>query len=286
MNRFNKLLAANKDIIVQNIERRRGEKKYCEDDKQAPNAVFNSSPVFVLSTGRCGTELITKAIKRCGSSVVYHKPNPELLFLDRWAYENHREKRSEIRSAFLSARFELVLDSCVRNRRYIETNFRTTFFAYAAKELFPNAKFIHLYRNPYDFIKSATRLGYYNGIFTDMGRIVPVSGRDKKKWKAWSRSHKAAWLWNETNQFIEKFKLTLDPDDFIEISSELLFSSSDEIKKIITFCELPVPNKSVMEKIISKPVNQKKTSDKELQILPDEIRSLIPLSKEYGYEKF
>ena len=88
MRRIKKLIALNAEWITASIERR----KFIHNDKEYwkafPSKVQeDSQPVFVLSTGRCGTELLTNALKLDKAALVHHAPFPELVYLDRWAYE-------------------------------------------------------------------------------------------------------------------------------------------------------------------------------------------------------
>jgi len=144
--------------------------------EELPDRVLNQqAPVFFLSTGRCGTALLTQVFDRLPGVLCHHAPRPELLYAERLAYESCPDQFEAFRTAVLAARFELMADCLVRGRRYVETNYRVTFFAPHLRSLFPRAKFVHLVRHPGDFVTSAVRGRYYLGQYTDIGRIRPVN---------------------------------------------------------------------------------------------------------------
>jgi hypothetical protein len=131
-------------------------------------------PVFVLSTGRTGAALLTELLLLADGVDVHHTPRPELVRVSRRAYEEIGGNLDLFVEVFKTAREELLLQSVRRGRRYVETNNRVTFFAPAAAVEFPDAKFIHLTRDPATFVRSGLRRNWYSGTHHhDIGRIVP-----------------------------------------------------------------------------------------------------------------
>ena len=54
-----------------------------------PNNIFNDSePIFVLSTGRCGTKFLSKLFKIINAGLVYHEPYPKLTYASKFIYDN------------------------------------------------------------------------------------------------------------------------------------------------------------------------------------------------------
>lgn len=241
----------------------------------------DAAPCFVLSTGRCGTELLTKLFELNTGIKTYHQPIPELVYYSNYAYKNYSRKHGELKTAVDTARYELIRDSFILKKKYIETNNRITFFAYQLAELYPKARFIHLIRNPESFIKSGLRRNWYTGRNPhDEGRIE----LNEPEWLQYSNLKKIAWLWNETNQFIEDFKETVSEERTITVFAENLFRKAEESRRIFDFLNLPAPDENKLKKLISKPVNpgSKKIiefSNKDR----DEIKGVIPLAREYGY---
>lgn len=287
--RARKLWRLNVDAIVQNRERRLAQYIGSDSWETFPSAVFKEiSPVFFLSTGRCGTELITRLIRgtRGKSAVVYHSPVPELVYADRLAYELSAFTARELELAFIAARFEKVADAFLRNRVYVETNFRVTFFARAISNVFPKARFVHLYRSPIGFAKSAARLGYYEGRYTDIARIRPLHHPYIDEWYGWSPIERGAWLWNETNSWIEGFKNDVNGVDLMSVKFEELVASPSLAIKMIEFCGLEGPSYKRTRDILKRRVNEKRSAAKMQELAHEDIsriREIAPLAEYYGY---
>lgn len=272
-------------------ERRRFRHRPPEYWNRLPQLVFDESePVFFLSTGRCGTALITRILNRIPGAACFHAPVPELVYSERQAYQEGLEKFDAYRTAIRAARFELIAEYLVREKAYVETNFRITFFAPHLYDLFARSRFVHLVRHPGAFVRSAVRRGYYEGGYTDIGRIRPVDGPAHDPWPEMSAFERAAWLWNETNLFIERFKDTADPDRLLTVRAEDLFADPDAALSIIRHCRLPEPDRRKVRKWIARPVNaQIARSD-----LPpyqdwdeakkDDVRRWATCAERYGYD--
>lgn len=224
-----------------------------------PERVFSSQrPVFFLSTGRCGTALITSVLNQVPGIKCYHKPVPEFTYLQRKAYEEGLSRFKSYKAAVCAARFEYVAECVVRGKVYVETNCRITFFAPHLYELFPHSRFVHLIRHPGRFVRSAVQRKYYKGGFLDIGRIRPIENVAYHSWPSMSSVERAAWLWNETNIFIERFKENCDPARILTIKAEDIFSKPKAIKSIIEYCGGKVPSTIKLSKLIRRPINSQK----------------------------
>jgi hypothetical protein len=231
----------------------------------------DAAPIFVLSTGRVGTKLLTKLFELESNLHIEHEALPELLYPGKIAFESP-EDLSFLKGAFLAGRYEGIRDAKLQGKRYIETNNRLTFFAPAIAELFPNAKFIHLLRHPDSFVSSGIQRNWYSGkTITDEGRIQPPANLAEA-----STPDKIAWLWNETNAFIEAFKANQGKDRTLTVRSEDLFSNVTEAHRILDWLEFNADEKRV-KNVLDTPVN-KSRKKKEKQAYNSE---LVPLSKHY-----
>lgn len=255
-----------------------------------PQSLFeNCEPVFVLSTGRCGTELLTRILLKLPKTACYHAPFPELLNSEKMAYEEGLEKFDSYKTAVRTARFELIMDCMLRGRQYVETNYRITFFAPHLYSLFPKSRFVHLVRSPTSFVRSGLRLGFYQGLHTDIGRITPNNGAAAEKWSSMSSTEKMAWLWNETNEYIERFKANSDPQRILTVKAEDLYSNPETTQRIISFCGRSAPSSKKIAKWIKHRVNVKES---QVAVPPfedwkegqkNEVRRWIKISDQYGY---
>ena len=245
---------------------------HLKDSEVLPEDVLaNAAPVFVLSTGRVGTMLLTRLFDLEKGLHIEHEALPEMLYTGKLAYADPSNIEFT-KGAFMAGRYEAIRDCQLQNLRYVETNNRLTFFAPAMAALFPNAKFIHLLRHPDNFVSSGIQRNWYTGkTITDEGRIAP--GKDLGIER---QQDKIAWLWNATNAFIDDFKAGAGKDRTLTVRSEDLFSNAEEAERILNWLNFKA-DKTSIQKVLNTPVNssrKKKT--------PQEYNTdLTPLVKKY-----
>jgi hypothetical protein len=272
-------------------ERRRYLNRSPEFWRRLPQYIFEESvPVFFLSTGRCGTALVSKILDRIPGVACFHKPTPELVYSERMAYQEGLEKLETYETAIRTARFELIADCVVREKVYVETSCRITFFAPHLCSLFPQSRFVHLVRHPGAFVRSAVRWKYYEGSYTDIGRIRPYAGPVYNAWPTMSPFERAAWLWNETNLYIEQFKDKVAPDRMLTVKAEDLFRDPEAAISIVDHCGLQKPDRDFVSKCIRRPVNAYSGSSSLApyaawdERLKDDVRRWVTCEDRYGYQ--
>ena len=224
---------------------------------------YIKSPIFFLSTGRCGTKWFSDLLNYNKSLMVLHSPVPNLAVQSKLAYEilNTTEnipisENKLLKEIFFAGREQFLRYSYKTNKRYIETNNYITFFAPILIELFPDAKFVHLYRHPGEFVRSGIRRNYYAaGNPDDIKRITPVIETQSENWKSLNQLGKVSWLWNETNMFIENFK-EKHPDNYFGFNFNNL--SQEDVISLLKFLEIEI-SPSVISKSLSKKTNVQKT---------------------------
>jgi hypothetical protein len=168
-----------------------------------------SSPVFVLSTGRAGTKLVTQLLDGSSRVSAHHEPRPALMHLPHWAF-THQHELAALVKVFEAARFEMILEAHLRSKIYAESNHCLTFFAPAIDALLPRSRFVHLVRHPGDFVASAARKGWYsNDSIWEAGR---VRVDDPERWRAMDRVERLAWLWQSTNGYARDFLSRIAPE--------------------------------------------------------------------------
>ena len=256
-----------------------------------PAEILDAPYCFVISTGRCGTELLTRLLSEAPELFVKHAPKPELEYVSS---KIHAEKPSIecLSYAILAARFDVYFQYAFeRGLMYVETNNRITFFAEALADILPNARFIHLVRNPASFVRSGMRRGYYDGKAIQHQRLI-FNGLDPKN--ELTRLQKIALEWNEINSYCEHFKKGEGSDRVITLNSESLFSQAAVTHRIFEFLGVGDPFDSVkgkrrLSRILGAPVNAQVTGNfpayndwSELQ--KRELRGLATLAECYGYD--
>jgi hypothetical protein len=238
----------------------------------------DAAPVFVLSTGRVGTKLFTELLNADDSVYAVHEPLPELTYHSMKAFK--APKGAEAKVGVDVARYELIRNAFLLGKKYVETNNRITFFAHALADLYPKAKFIHLVRNPDSFVKSGAQRGWYSGENVyDEGRIKMD---DVSQWNALNNHEKIAWLWAETNRFIEVFKQSFSSRTFT-LKAEDLYAGNENTLKAMAFMEVKM-SADELKKRVRKKVNKSKTvAVKEVNLEYTKINFWQELKEQYGY---
>jgi|GEM_PF-1510256 len=186
-------------------------------------------PVWVLSTGRTGSNSLTELLKLSPFLDAFHEPAPE-LFQFSYAYAMNKIHRNIALKTLGYLRDELVFRSIRDGQVYVETNNRVTYIADLLLELYPSSRFIHIYRNPYDFIRSGMRRNYYNGHMRDYARLRP-NNQDAihQQWEDFSNLQKVAWNWTIVNERCLNFKASLSENQVMSLSSESLFQADPSL---------------------------------------------------------
>jgi len=215
--------------------------------------------VFVLSTGRAGTQTLASIFQISKNAKAYHEPAPKLFGLSKLSYWyfNDDVARKILAEAFLTARSELLRDSLQRGKIYVETSPQTTFLAPVIAQSLPTAKFIHLVRDPRDVVRSGMRRGWYDGHRLDKTRISPLPESEQyARWLQYSAFQKNLWLWNETNRWILNFFGSIPPNDKLLVHAEDIFMASSEVlTQIFDFVDSPPPPRKKVERILRKRLN-------------------------------
>lgn len=222
---------------------------------------YVKSPVFFLSTGRCGTKWFSDLLSYNKSLMVLHSPAPSFAIQSKLAYNvfnNERVSESELnllKEIYFAGREQFLRYSYKTERRYIETNNYITFFAPILIELFPDAKFVHLVRHPGEFVRSGIRRNYYTSAnYDDIKRISPTSKNRNNNWNSLTQLEKVSWLWNETNLFIENFK-----EKHYENCFDFNFNnlSKESVISLLEFLNIDIQGKIISKSLIRKSNIQK-----------------------------
>lgn len=226
----------------------------------------NNLSMFVLSSGRVGTQTLSALFQLKHHVFVYHEPKPNLYALSKLAYKYSGQllEYEEVwQEAFMTARKDLINHSFNCNKGYIETSPQTTFLAPVILQVIPNVRFIHVVRDPRFVVRSGMRRKWYEGHLADRTRIVPHSESEAgQKWETYTPFKKNLWLWAETNRWIMDFFSILPNEQKITIHSEDIFAADQEtIEKIFSFISASVPSKNKILGVVNKRLNAQKRGD-------------------------
>ncbi len=265
-------------------------------DLRADNFSGIETPVFFLSTGRCGTKWFSTLISFDKSVRVLHNPVPNLGSQGKVVYEifiNNDWNLDEnylriIKEIYLTAREQHLRYSFKTNKRIIETNNNITFFAPVLSVLFPNAKFIHLYRDPGGFVRSGIIRGWFTEKYNSIFKINPTEINPlNKDWDKMNQLQKISWIWAETNSFIERFKGLTAKERILNFNFNEI-SSIQKIMELLNFCDVNISERKI-HKILGRKENTQ--PDSSFPRYPEwshnqkqELKAICaPLADKYNY---
>ena len=229
--------------------------------KRRPLESFNEEHpcIFVLSTGRSGTQTLTGLIALAPNVLTFHEPYPDLLRLARLGYQNKNSSDSNgfLTDSFLAFREEQLNLALQYGKGYVETGPQCTFFAPSILKAFPQAKFIHIVRNPYMVVRSGMRRGWNAGHALDKYRIYPLQESPYlSKWDGMDAFKKSIWQWAETNRWILNFMDTLPIDRKLFLRAEDLFNGNEQtISEIYDFISSSPPSQRLISNVLNKKIN-------------------------------
>ncbi len=248
-------------------------------------------PVFFLSTGRTGTKWFATLLEQEKKFIVFHQAVPLLALQNKFMYElQHNaavDRELVMRTGseiFWAARVEYFMQSYKTGKAFLETNNELVFFAEVIARLFPRSKFVHLYRHPGDFVRSAIIRGWYENERSKKKLIIPhgVSG-----WNELSLIEKNAYLWLEVNTFIDQVKKNVGEDRFFTLNFSRL--ELDRVKDLVEFTGATIPA-SKIKKLMGKKINKAKANTFPVyEAWPEEDKEKLRricgrLAAEYGFK--
>ncbi|HID37396.1 MAG TPA: hypothetical protein EYP39_08515 [Ghiorsea sp.] len=191
---------------------------------------------FVLSTGRVGTETLTTLLNLSDDIVAEHEPFPRLTktSFDAYMQDTSVLPKTDWGKIILAARDDIIINATRQSKIYIESSNRLTYMVNALVEVFPDSKFIHLHRHPYDVIRSGMRRGFYQNHPWDFCRIKPRQDDPvAADWSHFSPLEKVAWYWASINEESLSFLGKLDEKRGLTLTSEALFNGDSEMLRTL-----------------------------------------------------
>jgi hypothetical protein len=194
----------------------------------------DSKIFFIVSTGRTGTKFFERFLHDNFQNVyAVHEPRPDMFDIGTKKIRE-KTKRSEIVQYIKNNRINELEKSLKQSKNiYVETNPFNSFILEELIDVFPNAKFIILYRNPEDYVKSALN----KSPISDPSKMMFYAENDGRKrisakdysndkyynqWDKFNRIEKISWYWNKCNlellNFSEKY-----PEKSLSLKYEEVF---------------------------------------------------------------
>lgn len=203
--------------------------------------------VFVLSTGRTGTQTLTKLLSLSPEVHAEHEAVPQLVkaSFDAYMETGRPDWTPTWQRVALAARDDLILNATRAGKVYFESNYRLTYLAPALTTAFPASRFLFLHRDPHAVIRSGMRRGYYRSPFEawNFARIRPrPSDPDHGRWDDLSQLEKNAWRWAHANAFAADVFEQLPAHRRLELRSADLFEGERlPQRRLFAFCGVECP---------------------------------------------
>lgn len=227
-------------------------------------SIPDTDALFVLSTGRTGTMWLAGMLGLSGKADAYHEPPPK-LYGERKSIFNNGDPRAEwIKEGFIRARRSMVNSSRKKGNVYIETSGFLSFHTPAIHDLLPSAKFLFLYRDPLEFVKSGLLRNWYNRHPNDGTRLKPLPGSDEYKvWEEWGQAEKIAWLWYAYNKMcLRCLDLINEERVMVAKCTELWDEGSGKTEALCEFIGLDDVDGTVIAREKANPKNAQLTSNR------------------------
>lgn len=264
-----------------------------EKDQVVP--VEELEPVFVLSTGRCGTQTMSALAELIPDVSSHHEPEPT-LFEASYLYfmQLCPDAPSDFWQQLLGVnRDELIRQAVHSKKIYFETNNRLALLSNLLVSYYPKAKFIHLVRHPCDFVRSGMRRKYYANHPWDFVRIAPQQEDPAYiGWQERSQLEKCAWLWAKTNSHVDTVLETVPEERKLFVRSEDIFNNvGNSVRNVLSFIsERHQPDQKKIDEVLGMKLNQQihgiyptweNWRTEEAQIVQHHCGELI---QQYGYD--
>lgn len=219
-----------------------------------------SQIVFVLSTGRSGSQSIASLANKHSKVDAYHEPFYNHLKVISTNYSRGILTSQKAKDKLIRLYSSLRLSK--KGNVYLESDQKLVPLLGILKEIFPEAKYIWLIRNPSDFLKSARARGWFDGdspAFNDQTVLLQqqyyshgcritgdvLSEGAISGWDQFSVEDKILWYWRYWNEEIERTLTTVPAERKHLIKLKDLNRNQSEFFNFLNL-EGPADSKPVM----------------------------------------
>ncbi len=164
------------------------------------NAYFNTIDLFfILGVGRSGTTLLARLLDGHPAAAVFHEPISD----DFRAFVQAHKSAAAARRYLQTFRKKMMY-LLVRRRKitaYGEVNSALRYHGAALRQCFPQAKLLHLVRDPRDVVRSLYSRKHYTAKGKDHHLLAPCDDDPlADSWHEMSRFARLCWLWVDANR--------------------------------------------------------------------------------------
>ena len=222
--------------------------------------------LFVLSTGRVGTKTLTYLLNVPKRVSAVHEGDPKLLEESLDAYNNRalsEDDATKVLQLYADSRIRALLRASFGRALYAECSNRLTYLAPILAGYFPQAKFLYLYRNPADVVRSGMRRRWYSGHPWDPYRVTPrPDDPAAKHWPTWSPFEKCCWYWRAVNDLCLDIVSSLPDERTLSMSTESLFNADcTGVEELFLWLGIEDYDKEAVLRIINTRYNAQEAGD-------------------------
>jgi len=191
-----------------------------------------------------------------------HEPHPDLFDISIKKFRAG-DSAKEIRQLILKARLSILKAYLSGSKNvYIESNPFASFLVDELKAIFPNAKFVIIYRDIDSYLLSAlnkspqsNRINDFYGDSDNRVRIRPSdfdADSSIESWNQYSRAQKITWYWNKCNQHLLSFSQIKNSHPVLSLKFEAFFSEdtterATALKEMLNFMEIECSDQKINE---------------------------------------
>jgi len=216
-----------------------------------------NSPIFILSTGRTGTQFFEDYINQTSNKALCkHEPRPSwrFKFLSNM-YLNNKISGKTITTIYRFSRKSLFND--INSKIYIESSNFIFGCINALNEYYNNIKIIHIIRHPVTYIESHLNHGFWKGHKKIFAKYIPFWLERINIQNHSNPVHILSERWNYVNTQISLYRET---NKYTLVKFEDLFSenrklASETLNGVRKFCSLNPVDITVNLKWLEKPKN-------------------------------
>lgn len=229
--------------------------------------------IFVLGSGKCGTTSLTHLLNCSPDIDARHEAYPTLWEYNREVFET--DCSFAYNRIYLDSRENLIYEISNSEKVFAEVNHRSSVFLPCWKEMFPNAKYIVLWRDFDETVVSMCKWGCYGEKDTGIDYRLESPFDDYRK--------SNAWYWVTIYEYILKHL----PEDAIGFPLEWMNGNcAEKIQGVFAELDVGIPEISSIKKSVASRLNQAKTHrkiEKNWHEFDDRAREIT--SRLRGYEK-
>lgn len=182
-----------------------------------------SRALFLISPGRSGTKSLVDFCARNTTLFCEHAPDPWVASIG-YRYHLGELSAQAAQYGFYATREPYLLRARQKQQVFFDGDCKNLPLALEIAELLPNARFIHLVRDPQAFVRSGLARGYYRTTPHELwGHLTATRVKSPAASNLPEQVQRIAYFWETANLIAERAKEQLGEGRVTTIVAETLF---------------------------------------------------------------